>query len=251
MVKTVILALAAAPVSAEKLKTSRKVPPRHPLNRIARLQQFGFAYVEKYYPPVNGGNKGQGMKTLIESFTTRMQNSFSRAQCGHYDSNQKPHGGPDPNPEIRFWSEKNRARNPTNGRKRREANQWMFDTCNCELNGDSDCYDGLSDNQFEFYSDHTTELFCTDDEVDSGECSYLDASDCTWHGDSAIAVRRGNKRKISENPQKAIKQITTGIRKWAERYLNNCHGMRKAELPRQRAKNLYKKWLKKWEDLSA
>lgn len=79
MVKTVILALAAAPVSAEKLKTSRKVPPRHPLNRIARLQQFGFAYVDKYYPPVNGGNKGQG-KNLIEAFTSRMQSSFNRAQ---------------------------------------------------------------------------------------------------------------------------------------------------------------------------
>jgi hypothetical protein len=99
MVKTVILALAAAPVSAEQLKTSRKVPPRHPLNRIARLQQFGFAYVDKYYPAANGGNKGQGMKTLIESFTTRMKNSFNRAQCGHYDSEQKPHGGPDPNPD--------------------------------------------------------------------------------------------------------------------------------------------------------
>ena len=69
--------------------------------------------------------------------------------------------------EIRFWSEQNRARNPVNSRKRREANQWMFDTCNCEMNNEDNCYSGLSDNQFEFYSDHTTDIFCTDEESKS------------------------------------------------------------------------------------
>ena len=78
----------------------------------------------------------------------------------------------------------------------------------------------------------------------------MDEATCEWHGDM-IAVRGSNKGKtnarLSKDPEKAVKQITTGLRKWAERYLNNCHGMRKDEVPRKRARGLYRKWLAKFQ----
>merc|ERR1712062_25796 len=41
-----------------------------------------------------------------------------------------------------------------------------------------------------------------------------------------------------DNPLLAIKQITTGFRKWAERYIAECHGQRKF--------NFQKKRMHKW-----
>ena len=84
------------------------------------------------------------------------------------------------------------------------------------------------------------------------QCDGLDEATCEYHGDNSIAVR-GKKKgaaRLSKDPERAVKQITTGLRKWAERYLNNCHGMRKDEVPRRRAKNLYKKWLAKYQELN-
>ena len=78
----------------------------------------------------------------------------------------------------------------------------------------------------------------------------MDEATCEWHGDM-VTVRGSNKGKtnarLSKDPEKAVKQITTGLRKWAERYLNNCHGMRKDEVPRKRARGLYRKWLAKFQ----
>ena len=48
---------------------------------------------------------------------------------------------------------------------RREANQWMFDACECELDGHQNCYDDMSKNQHSFYIDSVlNEMFCDDDE---------------------------------------------------------------------------------------
>jgi len=243
--KATIATILVAGCSAEKLKTSRKVPPRHPLNRLARLQKFGFAFNEAHF------DNSQKVADTIENFTTNMKNSFDRANCGFYDADLKPHGGPDPNPEVRLSG---RARNPAGSNRRRrdaEGNDWLFDACNCANESDStDCFDGLSDNQVDFYSDAILDkMLCELDDESSEQCDGLDEATCEFHG-PMVAVR-GKKNgktnaRLSKNPEKAVKQITTGLRKWAERYLNNCHGMRLAEVPRKRAKNLYKKWLNKY-----
>jgi hypothetical protein len=91
---------------------------------------------------------------------------------------------------------------------------------------------------------------CEYDDESNDQCDGLDEATCEFHG--PIDVVRGKKNgktnaRLSKEPERAVKQITTGLRKWAERYLNNCHGMRKDEVPRRRAKNLYKKWLAKYE----
>jgi len=225
--------------TAEKLKTSRKVPPRHPLNRLARLQKFGFAFNDAYF------SSSDAVARTIENFTTNMKNSFERDNCGFYDANMKPHGGPDPNPDVR---ESGRPRNEPNGRRRRDAdgNDWLFNACQ------TGNFDGLSDAQVEYYTDAIiSKMMCEEDDESSEQCEGLDEETCEYHG-VILTVRGSNKGKtnarLSDKPDKAVKQITTGLRKWAERYLNNCHGMRKDEVPRKRARGLYRKWLNKYEE---
>ena len=40
--------------------------------------------------------------------------------------------------------------------------------------------------------------------------------------------------RLSSDPEVGIKQITTGFRKWADRYINECWGQRKHKYQRQR-----------------
>ena len=79
-------------------------------------------------------------------------------------------------PQIRPWKtdvrESGRPRNEPNARRRRDAegNDWLFDACNCSNNSDSEtCFDGLSDNQLDYYSDAIlNKMLC---ELDD-ECKY-------------------------------------------------------------------------------
>merc|ERR1712220_31471 len=62
----------------------KKVPPRHPLNRLNKLKIFYNRFANRF---------AVGMCNNFEA-------AFNRPNCGYYDSSSK-HGGPDPNPEIR------------------------------------------------------------------------------------------------------------------------------------------------------
>ena len=75
----------------------RKVPPRHPLQRLNRLVEFGGEIL-------NSGsfnNKRAGwIENWVRKFSAngeRMEKAFTRGQqrCGYYDSEQLPHGGPE------------------------------------------------------------------------------------------------------------------------------------------------------------
>ena len=130
---TIIFAVAAA--------EEKKVPPRHPLNRLARLTEFSQIVLTDYFDFL------PSQQSWINKFALnaeRMERNFQRGEqrCGFYDENQLPHGGPE--------------------RKRR-----------------------------------------SDDELDV--------------------------ERLSNHPAKAITQITTGFRKWAERYLSQCSGQRNSQ----------------------
>ena len=115
----------------------KKVPPRHPLQRLERLNQFTeelFTTWLDFLP---------SQQAWIRKFRTngeRMAKNFQRGEqrCGHYDENQLPHGGP--------------------ARKRRDFDEERYNR---------------------------------------------------------------------EDPVEGIKQLTTGYRKWAERYLSQCSGQKK------------------------
>jgi hypothetical protein len=48
--------------------------------------------------------------------------------------------------------------------------------------------------------------------------------------------------RLASEPSLRWRQITTGARKWVERYINNCGGQRKNNLGVKRIRKVYKKW---------
>ena len=115
----------------------KKVPPRHPLQRLERLNEFTEELLTTWFDFL------PSQEAWIRKFRVngeRMAKNFQRGeqQCGHYDENQLPHGGP--------------------ARKRRDEE----------------------------------------------------------------SIERYNR----EDPVKGVKQLTTGYRKWAERYLSQCSGQK-------------------------
>ena len=71
----------------------RKVPPRHPLQRLNRLVEFTEEIMNDWFSFL------PSQQAWIDKFATnagRMERNFERGnqRCGFYDENQLPHGGP-------------------------------------------------------------------------------------------------------------------------------------------------------------
>merc|ERR1712048_1459310 len=71
----------------------KKVPPRHPLQRLTRLTEFSEELLNDWYSWLPSKD------SWVAKFATnagRMERNFLRGEqrCGHYDENQLPHGGP-------------------------------------------------------------------------------------------------------------------------------------------------------------
>merc|ERR1712131_64023 len=82
----VIVALASA-------QDEKKVPPRHPLQRLERLTEFSEEILTDWFSFLPSQQK------WIQKFANnaeRMQVNFERGnqRCGFYDEEQLPHGGP-------------------------------------------------------------------------------------------------------------------------------------------------------------
>ena len=124
----------------------RKVPPRHPLQRLTRLTEFSAELLNQWYTWLPSKNS---WVTKFENNANRMERNFKRGEqrCGHYNEDQLPHGGPA-------------------DRKRRSNDEWD--------------------------------------------------------------------RYNREDPAEGTKQITTGYRKWAERYISQCSGQRAYQYQVQR-----------------
>ena len=71
----------------------KKVPPRHPLQRLNRLVEFTDEIMNQWFTFLSS------QQAWIEKFATnagRMGRNFERGnqRCGFYDESQLPHGGP-------------------------------------------------------------------------------------------------------------------------------------------------------------
>ena len=55
-------------------------------------------------------------------------------------------------------------------------------------------------------------------------------------------------RYDKNNPQRGLRQITTGFRKWSLRYISDCPGEKKNRAHSVRANRLYQKILKEYND---
>ena len=71
----------------------RKVPPRHPLQRLNRLVEFSHELLDDWYTWLPSQESWKGK---FERNAERMERNFERGnqRCGFYDENQLPHGGP-------------------------------------------------------------------------------------------------------------------------------------------------------------
>ena len=72
----------------------RKVPPRHPLQRLNRLVEFTEEIMTDWFAFL------PSQQAWIDKFATnaeRMARNFERGnqRCGFYDENELPHGGPE------------------------------------------------------------------------------------------------------------------------------------------------------------
>ena len=80
--------------------SDRKVPPRHPLQRLNRLVEFTEEIMNDWFTFL------PSQDAWIQKFATnaeRMERNFNRGnqRCGFYDENELPHGGPEPARERR------------------------------------------------------------------------------------------------------------------------------------------------------
>lgn len=155
----------------------KKVPPRHPTQRLNRLNQFAEEWLNDNVSHL------ASLPSWVNKFNNnaaRMERGFSRANCGFYDPALAPHGGPDPNPLLR---PSGRPRN------RRQASL--------------------------------------------GEGDYEDEDGTLLRYDRT-------------NPMTGIKQITTGYRKWAQRFINECNGQRKYKYQVNRMQKWFQRLGQHW-----
>ncbi|CAG5078706.1 Oidioi.mRNA.OKI2018_I69.PAR.g9063.t1.cds [Oikopleura dioica] len=83
--------------AAAQEEEGRKVPPRHPLQRLNRLTQFSEEILTQWFSGL------ASQERWIAKFATnagRMEKNFLRGEqrCGFYDPSL-PHGGPEPEEE--------------------------------------------------------------------------------------------------------------------------------------------------------
>ena len=80
-------------VAVASAQDEKKVPPRHPLQRLNRLVEFTEEIMTDWFSFL------PSQQAWIDKFATnaeRMERNFNRGnqRCGFYDENNLPHGGP-------------------------------------------------------------------------------------------------------------------------------------------------------------
>lgn len=230
-------------IAVNALDIDRKVPPRHPKNRLARLEKFCEAMTMASWVKVDRFSR---MNARCEGWANARYAAFEK--CGFYSSDVS-HGGPDPSVEYKetensYWGGRREKVNLFEDRKRRSAD-------------DCSSWDGNMDNinYFNFHDvieketvrvqgdepcapDYIDPAWLGDDYVKSiqAELNEECIDDCQNEADvdaceakcSQVSRSSGSRVRRIENrgPWKSARSIVTGMRKWGERYLAECAGRR-------------------------
>jgi hypothetical protein len=229
---SVLLALVAAEPA---VKVNRKVPPRHPNNRLSRLNTFCVYLFEKtqWIKETRTG----GLIRLCNKWSSKMEDKVQNSDCFFYSSDIKPHGGPDPNNPPQpprnghhdQWDTGLIDWMPSSDRKRRSLDDscWQEDPFNggavqtCDESRDDYMHADWFDEDIMASIDNE---LCEDDCDENGDCAdecKLDPKEVRGSGDKKIL------RLKKQGPWKGARSILTGFRKFGERYLANCHGHRR------------------------
>merc|ERR1712193_32077 len=190
---TILFGVAAANIETLYENEDKKVPPRHPLQRLWRLYQFSEEIIQEHIQNspglVNRPKKVQRYRNRIGKWQyLAARQSFMRntKKCGFYDSDEFPHGGPE-------------GTNEAPG----------------DMVGPEQSLSQASENvaSLEVYNPRPNRRSVDDDDED---LRYNRAEPC--HG---------------------IRQIQSGFKKWAHRYIGNCGGQKQYEHQEKRADKLY------------
>lgn len=238
-------------IMASAVTIDRKVPPRHPKNRLARLQLFCETLAKADWIAEGKANRFERMAEKCGNWADRRQDGFKK--CGFYDP-EVSHGGPDPNMEYKepnsFVTNWDTGRVSfddmfDNNRKRRsdDCSGWSGNTDNLKyfewtdmIEGETltvqvkePCAEGyihpewVGDDYLNFIKEEMIND-CLDDCDDSNNQAQCEAkcAAVTPRGKGGSRIKRIN----NVGPFRAAKSIVSGIRKWEERYLAECHGHR-------------------------
>ena len=77
-------------IAASAQEQDKKVPPRHPLQRLNKLRMFAEEWCNDNLTAKQAAHWIPKFKKNVVRFERRYE------ICGFYDENQKPHGGPKP-----------------------------------------------------------------------------------------------------------------------------------------------------------
>ena len=82
--------LSVATIVAVASAQDKKVPPRHPLQRLNKLNKFAAEWCNANLSEKAAAHWGEKFDRNVARFERRFE------LCGFYDENQLPHGGPAP-----------------------------------------------------------------------------------------------------------------------------------------------------------
>jgi len=243
-INSVTLALVLSVGDAQPNSGDRKVPKRHPLQRLWRLYQFSEEIILlHYYKSPMKASRIDSIRGLVKKWLYMgSRESFLRGtkKCGFYDAELRPHGGPAPiGADGRPDFEDNMAtelelppEKEFRGYKIKSSvghlvpNSIEIFRVRPEVSEDNHRMrrDGMDKEEMRVRREIIQEN--VQKEIDAYEYQ-LDGDftdDDIDEGDDEEMGGPLTPRLARNNPCRAIKQVFVGFRKWADRYIGNCDG---------------------------
>jgi len=206
---------------------TKKVPPRNPLQRLATLTEFFINYADEVIAPLKAANPSlrvnpEKFVARMVALTGRMERAYNRPTCGYFDPSTT-HGGPDPNPGHRENG------NPKN---RRDAEGEAVTSE--DLDNKAVVVEACNDKTFIgiTYQESCCDLKADFYVANKASCDAMPRAGKGGKG------KKTHWERLSNDPFLKFKQMMTGTRKWADRYIGNCSGQRKNNIIKNKTKSL-------------
>jgi len=235
--------IAGLSIAVYGVEVDRSVPPRHPKNRLARLQSFCQGLTTASWVKKERFVK---LGDRCEGWMNARLNAFEK--CGFYDSSVR-HGGPDPNVEYKlphniYWGEEKEKLDLFDRRKRRSAEDctnWDGDMTGISyfmfndefeheivrVQNDNPCAPDYIDSAWLDIDNYAQAIQEERDEECNDDCeSDADKSCEKKCKETSRSLELTPKRIENRGPWKSARSIVTGMRKWGQRYLAECPGHR-------------------------
>ncbi|CAG5110173.1 Oidioi.mRNA.OKI2018_I69.chr2.g4600.t1.cds [Oikopleura dioica] len=197
-----------------------RIKASHPQRRLQALNQFLCSWSQSGLPD----GKNDRFCTRMTSFINQLDEAFNREQCSFYDPAVK-NGGPNPDEETRGMVLRKNPNAKGRSVYRHRLVNGKHPVRRRRRNADEEDCEGMSD------------LACDRLAIqDLSTCTEEDKADPSL---AAFCSPEELKLMRSQNSSdRKLKRLTTGIKKWCDRYIYDCHGPRVKETCETRARNI-------------